>query len=646
MIITQSAPGYFRNVAAHFSLDSLHFMKPVMVIGILSMVLWLAFFLRFEGVIPGEVAEHSLYVWLMAVPLQYALCVLLEATTCIWRFFGLREAVRLVAVLGIAAVMLLAARIFLPFLHFGSQTAALPASVIFIDFAFSFISLAGLCGASRLYSQHAKQRHGVQSPKASARALLIGAGEVGWGVARELAANPLLGITPLGFVDDDPRKKGERVHGLPILGTTEDLPGLVRQYGANLLILTIARASGHLVRRLNELAQQIGVPLKTVPGISEIIEGKVNLSRIRSVSIDDLLRRKPVLFEDHEVRKNLCGATVMVTGAGGSIGSELCRQICRYNPEELLLVEQAENPLFNISRELQGLFPKVKLVPCIADICDHARMERLFVDCHPTVIFHAAAHKHVPMMEHNPGEAIKNNVLGTKNVADLAHRHGASEFVMISTDKAINPTSVMGVSKRMAEIYIQALSQRSQCRFVTVRFGNVLGSSGSVVPIFQEQIARGGPVTVTHPEMTRYFMTIPEASQLVLQAASLGQGGEIFILDMGNPVKIVDLARDLIHLAGLKLNEDIEIKFSGIRPGEKLFEELSISEERMDKTHHPRIFIGHYKLYPWNSIQEWIEKLRQSAGSKPQKIRETFHSIIPEYKPMVLAAQTVKSPNS
>jgi FlaA1/EpsC-like NDP-sugar epimerase len=323
----------------------------------------------------------------------------------------------------------------------------------------------------------------------------------------------------------------------------------------------------------------------------------------------------------------------VVTGAGGSIGSELCRQICRFSPSRIVLVERAENVLFQTHRTLEEQFPDVTIVPYIADVCDKKRLEALFAEELPNVVFHAAAHKHVPMMEWNPGEAVKNNVFGTKRVADLAHKYNVEKFVMVSTDKAVNPTSVMGVSKRTAEIYIQALSQRSKTHFVTVRFGNVLGSVGSVVPIFREQIARGGPVTVTHPDMRRYFMTIPEACQLVLQAGAMGDGGEIFVLDMGEPVRIVDLARDLIKLSCV-VPEEIEIQFTGLRPGEKLFEELALDSENATKTRHPKIFVGNFEPRTWNDVEIALSDLSavMDAGT-PEEIKAAFQKLVPEFSP-------------
>jgi FlaA1/EpsC-like NDP-sugar epimerase len=363
--------------------------------------------------------------------------------------------------------------------------------------------------------------------------------------------------------------------------------------------------------------------------MEQLIDGRVTVSTVRAVAIEDLLGREAVHLETDAISSALRGRRVVVTGAGGSIGSELCRQICTFRPARLILVEQAENSLFHIHRELVAAYPEVEVVPCIADICDAPRVETIFQRERPSVLFHAAAHKHVPMMELNPGEAVKNNVFGTKNLADLAARHGIEKFVMISTDKAVNPTSVMGATKRVAELYVQALSQRSATQFITVRFGNVLGSAGSVVPLFQEMIARGGPVKVTHPDMTRYFMTIPEAAQLVVQAGTIGRGGEIFVLDMGQPVKIVDLARDLIKLSGR--DGEIEIQFSGLRPGEKLFEEIALDDEHVDKTRHPKIFVGRLQSTPLEHVQRGLRTLEGLLDDgTPDEVRSALGGLVPE----------------
>jgi FlaA1/EpsC-like NDP-sugar epimerase len=452
-------------------------------------------------------------------------------------------------------------------------------------------------------------------------------------VAREIANRPDLGLQPVGFLDDDPLKVGASIAGLPVLGRTADVGEIAGRKRVDRALITIANASGAQVRRIAELCRDADLDTKIIPALAEIVGEKVNLSRIREVAIEDLLGRAPVRLDEDVVGASIRSRVVLVTGAGGSIGSELCRQVARFGPERLVLVERFENALFEIHRELSAAFPHVPIEPRIADVCDARRMEQVFESCKPELVFHAAAHKHVPMMEWNCGEAVKNNVGGTRVVGELADRFGVQRFVLISTDKAVNPTSVMGATKRVSEIYIQALSQRSETRFVTVRFGNVLGSAGSVIPIFKEQIARGGPVRVTHPEMRRYFMTIPEASQLVMQAGAMGQGGEIFILDMGEPVRIVDLARDLITLSGLRPDDDIEIELTGVRPGEKLFEELSTDAEHADKTKHPKVFIGRIKPHDWDAVEAGLAVLLEAAeAGVAEQVRTVLGQLVPEYR--------------
>jgi FlaA1/EpsC-like NDP-sugar epimerase len=408
---------------------------------------------------------------------------------------------------------------------------------------------------------------------------------------------------------------------------------IVSEFGVRQALITIGQLSGPTVRRVTALCAERKIPTKMIAGIGEMVEGRVRLSAIRDVAIEDLLRREPIKLDDQAISDNLRGVTVLVTGAGGSIGSELCREICRFGPSRLVLVEQAENSLFAINRDLSCQFPDLEIAPCIADICDKTRMTQIFSRWRPAVVFHAAAHKHVPLMEENAGEAIKNNVFGTCQLADMAHTQRVRQFVLISTDKAVKPTSVMGVSKRIAEIYVQALSQRSRTKFVMVRFGNVLGSVGSVIPIFKEQIAKGGPITVTHPAMRRFFMTIPEACQLVLQAASMGRGGEVFILDMGEQIRILDLARDLVRLSGLA-PEDIEIQFTGVRPGEKLSEELSLMDERVHKTHHSKILVGNRIIHDWRVVRANIKSLLELVDCPdPARILAKLKEIVPEYQP-------------
>ncbi len=421
----------------------------------------------------------------------------------------------------------------------------------------------------------------------------MGAGSAGAMMVRELRENPQVGLEPVAFVDDDPQKRDMSIHGVPVLGGSEEIPRLARQLGVQQVIIAMPSAPGRSIRRVLELCERAGVRAKSMPGIYELLDGKVSVRQLRDVQIEDLLRRKPVRTDIGAVYELLRGRRVLITGGGGSIGSELCRQVLRCEPSELIVLGHGENSVFAIEGALRRAAPRaVTITPVIADIRFPERIDAIFARHQPEIVFHAAAHKHVPLMEANPAEAITNNVLGTRNLLRAAEASGVRHFVMISSDKAVNPTSVMGASKRVAELLVHQAALRTGRPFVAVRFGNVLGSRGSVVLTFKEQIAAGGPVTVTHPEMTRYFMTIPEAVQLVLQAATLGSGGEVFTLDMGEPVKIVDLARDMIELSGLEVGRDIEIAFTGIRPGEKLYEELFVAGEDYERTFHEKIFIA------------------------------------------------------
>jgi len=464
------------------------------------------------------------------------------------------------------------------------------------------------------------------------RFLIVGAGNAGEALLREILRMPVTQYDVIGLIDDDSVKQGTHIHGIPILGTVEQLSEICEEHKIEEIAIAMPSASPRQLRRVIQVCEGTKIRFRTVPSITDIASGKLRVSQIRDVDINDLLGREAVKLDMDLIEAFARDKTILVTGAGGSIGSEMCRQLCNFNPKLLLLIEQAENPLFYIERELCKQFVDVNIKAIICNITDKTRVEEVFEEYKPQVVIHAAAHKHVPLMELNAKEAIKNNILGTQIVADAADNYGTAKFVMISTDKAVNPTSIMGSSKRIAEMYIQDLSRTSETHFVTVRFGNVLGSDGSVVPIFKKQIAEGGPVTVTHPEMKRYFMTIPEASQLVLQAASMGKGGEIFVLEMGEPVKIVDLARELITLSGFRPGEDIEMVFTGPRSGEKLFEELSIEGEDMQRTMHPKISI-------WKNIPMDRDRLRAGINelvtiAKTQtysEIARKIKELVPEY---------------
>ncbi|MFW5878212.1 MAG: polysaccharide biosynthesis protein [Myxococcota bacterium] len=611
-------------------------------LAILAMAFWLAFLLRFELDLSPGMLKRAMLLWPWVVLGQYAVMYVVGVPRFSWRYVGLREANRIFLALGISSLFLLAGRFGAPYLmelaHW-LRHLSIPIGVVLIDFMLAFMGIAGVRILRRLAGERAntesrrRQANGDGcEPCRPVPTLLIGAGEAGVMVAKEIASWPGLGIAPVGFLDDDPMKLGSEIYGLRVLGTSAQCAEIAERTGAEQVLITISNVPGRVIRKLHAECREAGLDAKIIPGVYEIVGGKVNLERIRSVAIEDLLGREQVELETDVIAGAVQGRTVMVTGAGGSIGSELCRQIIGFDPALVLLVEQAENALFEIHRELLGLDHALPVVPVIADVTDRSRMKAIFQRYRPEVVLHAAAHKHVPMMEWNPGEAVKNNVFGTRTVADLADAHGVKRFVLISTDKAVNPTSVMGATKRVAEIYIQAISARSKTKFLAVRFGNVLGSSGSVIPIFRRQIAAGGPVTVTHPEMKRYFMTIPEACQLVLQAGAMGEGGEVFILDMGEPVKISDLARDMIRLSGMEPGEDIDIEYTGMRPGEKLFEELSVQDEAADKTRHPKIFVGKIAPRPWDEVVQGIEglwELRDEA--EIEAVLGGISGVVPEF---------------
>lgn len=604
-------------------------------IAILSLAYWFAFLLRFEGDLPKSMFKVLIISWPYVVGLKYLLMVRYGITKFSWRFIGLREINRIFMCLlgvslGLVALRLLTGAFvaIYPYMIY----ALVPLGVIAIDFILSFMGVSGVRTVRRLIAERARtKKHQAEGGTQQVPTLLIGAGEAGLLVAKEIASHPALGISAVGFVDDDSHKLGTTVHGIHVIGMTAQIPALIEQTGAKQAIITITNAPGSSIRRITEICKSVGIVPKIIPGVHELLDGKLNLSRLREVSVEDLLRRAPVELETPLVESFLTGKRVMVTGAGGSIGSELCRQVARFKPAVLLLVERSEFHLFSIHMELSNDHPNLMIKPLICDIADESRVSQVFQLHRPEVIFHAAAHKHVPMMELNPGEAIKNNSFGTKIVAQAADRYEADAFVLISTDKAVNPTSIMGATKRVAEMFIQALSQRSSTKFVAVRFGNVLGSTGSVIPIFKQQISKGGPVTITHPEMRRYFMTIPEASQLVMQAAAMGKGGEIFVLDMGEAVKIKDLAYDLIRMSGLEPERDIEVVYSGVRPGEKLFEELGFDSEKMNKTRHPQIYVGKLSQISWADMDQKLNELKPFCEIQQRAaVRAALGRVVPE----------------
>ena len=591
----------------------------------------LAYLLRFDFEMPRGQAEDFLVQLPYVVLIQMSALSLAGVYTFIWRYVGMSE-IRAFANAALwSALPILAVRLVLPP---SLNDYRVPLSICLIDTTLAFGGALGLRVLRRAVYERANQKQGSRARTDSGRrkpVLLIGAGHAGMLAAKEIRGRGDTELQIKGFIDDDRYKAGSMVQGVRVLGTTADLPRLARELGIDHVILTIARASRRDIRRIVEVCERIPIRIRVIPDIYEILHGHVEVSRIRDIQIEDLLGREPVALDFEGINHFLGGKTVMVTGAGGSIGSELARQVARFAPSRLLLVDRAEPALFQIDREIREALPRLPTVSLVTDVGDEERMRRVMAEHRPQVILHAAAHKHVPMMETNAAEAVKNNVLATYTLGSLAGECGAEVFVLVSTDKAVRPTSIMGASKRIAELAVQSLDKRCATRYVAVRFGNVIGSTGSVIPIFREQIRKGGPVTVTHEQMKRYFMTIPEAAQLVLQAGGIGKGGEIFILDMGEPVKILDLALDTITLSGLKPYEDIDIVVTGVRPGEKLFEELAVTEEQITKTLHPKIYIGNIATYSEEKVAEAIGRLGECARlGDEQRIREFMADFLPE----------------
>ncbi|MBV8051600.1 MAG: polysaccharide biosynthesis protein, partial [Acidobacteriaceae bacterium] len=513
-----------------------------------------------------------------------------------WRYVGMSD------LLDIASASFLAAVILFGTFIFFMALPGYPRSVVPIDMVLSVIFIGGARFGVRAYTERAK------TDPSQPKTLIVGAGRAGSAIARELRVNPDLGFYPLGFVDDDASKLGIRINGIKVLGKTDSLSHLIKKHGAQCVLIALPSATGHQIERIIDKCRESKVDFKILPSIGERLNRAASVKQFRKLRVEDLLTRKPVQLDLGKIREEVQDKVLLITGAGGSIGSELARQIASFEPKRLILFERSENDLFRIGMELSSRFPSLDFIPFVGDIQDVTALREVFSQHHPSSVFHAAAYKHVPMMEKNCFQAVSNNVFGTYNVALVAKQFHADNFVLISSDKAVNPTNIMGATKRAAELITLSL-QLNKTRFIAVRFGNVLGSNGSVSPIFETQIANGGPVTITHPEAKRYFMTISEAVGLVLQASTMGQGGEIFVLNMGDPVKIVDLARRMISLSGLEPDKDIQIKFTGLRPGEKLFEEIRLEGEGIKPTTHDQIWVfgGGQPSFP--QVRSWMDEL-------------------------------------
>ena len=587
---------------------------------------FLAFELRFDGALPAQYLR----------PMVVALCIWAAAKSAFfivgavnrrsWRHTSVHDAVQVVlaasagSILGGLVIFLLAG----PW--------GIPRSVYILDWLISCVLALGGRLAVRMILT-ARSRSSVEGERT--RTIIYGAGDAGLALLQELQQNQSLMCDVIGFVDDDPSKVGLTLHGEPVLGTGNALKALVQKHAVKRLLIALPAATGQQMVRILKLATDAKVEYKMVPSLGELIQGTELGKQIREVAVEDLLGRKPVQLDMDRIRERIQGRVVMVTGAAGSIGSEICRQIAKFRPRAIVGFDEAETPLFHIDREMAKSFPYITFYPEIGSITSRGTLKRVMQHYHPSILYHAAAYKHVPLMERHVFAAVETNIFGTWNVARAAAEHGVDDFVMISTDKAVRPTSMMGVTKRTAELLIRALQPESATRFVAVRFGNVLGSNGSVVPIFKEQIAAGGPVTVTHPEMTRYFMTIPEAAQLVLQAFSIGKGGEVFVLEMGEPVKIADLAKNLILLSGLQPERDIEIQFTGIRPGEKMFEELNLQDEHLIPTSHAKIrsYVCHQNLDAMQ-IKASLQRLQAIVeGQDVANLVLLLKELVPDYNP-------------
>ncbi len=575
------------------------------------------FFTRFLALLPVLVVIKLFVFWKMGLFRGW------------WRYVSMAD------LLGIFKANLIASLVFLIYAVLVYRLEFIPRSVFITDSVLCFLLISGVRFFTRAFREnYIPMPNYIDFYNDRTRVLVAGAGDAGQMIVKEIRQNPKLKKQVVGFVDDDPQKLKLRFQGFPVLGGLKEIGEVSEEFGIDEVIIAIPSASGKEIRKIVETCLDAGVKFKTLPGVGDLIDGKVSVQQVKDVDVVDLLGRDPVRLDTQKIRSYITGKKVLITGAGGSIGSELCRQLARFYPAKLILFDNAETPLFRIEQELTEYFPNIPLSAILGDVRYRARVEAIFDEFMPEVVFHAAAYKHVPMVEHNPAEAVNNNIRGTKIVADAAHAIGVKNFVMISTDKAVNPTNVMGATKRAAELYVQTLAQESKTHFVTVRFGNVLGSNGSVVPTFKEQIKKGGPVTVTHPDVTRFFMTIPEATQLVLQAGSMGQGGEIFLLDMGQPVKILDLAEEVIRLSGMRPYEDIDIVFTGLRPGEKLFEELLLSGEGVVGTSHEKICVARAVLTNERLITRQLDDLFDAARRLELDIViKTLQDLVPEYLP-------------
>lgn len=589
---------------------------------LVNLAFYLSYYLRFDTKVPTEFINVYLDNIIVLTTIKIVIFAYFKLYRSLWQYASIDELMQIVmgSIIsnGVAIVYVV------------MKGSSLPRSIyvitILLDIAF--------IGSSRLSYRVLRRikNDKLGFSKHEKKILIVGAGDAGAMVIKELKNHTQLASKPVAIIDDDIKKQRTRINGVPVVGQRVDIVNIAQRYNINEIIIAIPSASRKEIKSIVEECKKTNCKTKILPGMYELINGKVNINQLRDVQIEDLLGREQVKLDSVEISSYLEGKVVLVTGGGGSIGSELCRQIAKFQPRQLVILDIYENNAYDLQNELKRRYKNLNLKVLIVSVRDKARIDEVMSELRPDVVFHAAAHKHVPLMEENPKAAVKNNVFGTLNVAQAADKYEIKRFVLISTDKAVNPTNIMGATKRLCEMIIQSIDKISKTEFVAVRFGNVLGSNGSVIPLFKKQISEGGPITVTHPDIIRYFMTIPEAAQLVLQASAMAKGGEIFVLDMGEPVKIVDLAEDLIRLSGLVPYEDIQIEFTGLRPGEKLFEELLLDEEGITMTGHEKIFIGKPLFSDYKLLVKRLEKLNNLLYAKDNLIKEQLMDIVPTYK--------------
>lgn len=588
--------------------------------------LWVRLEFSFEALVHDAFFQSTLILLPINIALLIILFLIFKLYTSVWRYASANELLKIVGAVFVATLLqFVVTKIFhlgVPKSYYLFYLVIVGTLTVAVRFSYRFLRIVRNRAAS------------IKSGAECRNVLIIGAGAAGNEIAKEIETTKYLTLKVKAFIDDGEGCQGKNLRGIPIVGNRDKIVDAAEHYNIDLIIIAMPSANKKTISEIVSICKETGCELQIVPGVYQLINGEVSVSQLREVNIEDLLGREPVRTNDDEVAGYVSGKVVVVTGGGGSIGSELCRQVARHNPKQLIIVDIYENNAYDIQQELKKKYPELDLVVLIASVRNTLRINQIFEEYKPNIVYHAAAHKHVPLMEDSPGEAIKNNVFGTYKTAMAASKNGVERFVLVSTDKAVNPTNIMGASKRLCEMVIQMMNTKSDTEFVAVRFGNVLGSNGSVIPLFKKQIAEGGPVTVTDPNIIRYFMTIPEAVSLILQAGAYAKGGEIFVLDMGQPVKIVDLAENLIKLSGYRVGEDIEIVFTGLRPGEKMYEEMLMNEEGLQKTDNELIHIGKPIEMDYDKFISQLDVLDEISRNRPWEIKKAVSEVVTTYKYM------------